>query len=55
MYKRFHLFPEGKGLGLYFVKTQINALHGKIELHSKVNEGTEVKIYLPFQEEFETA
>src|SRR5690606_27435025 len=31
LYKRFHLHVEGKGLGLYLVKTQIEALGGRIE------------------------
>lgn len=47
MYKRFHSISQGKGLGLYMVKTQVHALQGKIEINSKVNEGTEVVISLP--------
>ncbi|MBV9962635.1 MAG: PAS domain-containing sensor histidine kinase [Parafilimonas sp.] len=41
LYKRFHSHVEGKGMGLFMVKTQIEALGGKISVHSKVNEGTE--------------
>jgi ligand-binding sensor domain-containing protein len=40
LYNRFHLHIEGKGLGLYLVKTQLTAMGGKIEVESKVNEGT---------------
>ncbi|HEY8938277.1 MAG TPA: ATP-binding protein [Cyclobacteriaceae bacterium] len=40
LYKRFHFHVEGKGMGLYLVKSQVSALGGKITMHSKVNEGT---------------
>jgi|GEM_PF-1013411 len=39
MYKRFHEHIEGSGVGLFMVKTQVNALHGKINLSSKVDQG----------------
>ncbi len=45
LYQRFHSHVEGKGLGLYLIKTQIIALGGKIELESKVDEGTIFKVY----------
>ncbi len=45
LYKRFHSHVEGKGLGLYLVKTQVDALGGKIEVESKVNEGTSFILY----------
>lgn len=45
LYKRFHPDrAEGKGMGLFMVKTQVETLGGKIFLHSEVNEGTEFKI-----------
>ncbi|PZR30514.1 MAG: two-component sensor histidine kinase, partial [Azospira oryzae] len=47
LYKRFHFHVEGKGLGLYLVKTQIESLGGQIEVTSKVNEGTTFKVVLP--------
>jgi PAS domain S-box-containing protein len=50
MYKRFHMHVEGKGLGLHLVKTQVEALHGRIEVESKLDEGTTFKIYLPKEE-----
>jgi signal transduction histidine kinase len=46
LYKRFHFHVEGKGMGLYLVKTQVEALGGRIEIVSKVNEGTVFSIYL---------
>jgi light-regulated signal transduction histidine kinase (bacteriophytochrome) len=45
LYKRFHQHTaEGKGMGLYMVKTQVETLNGKINVKSKVNEGTEFRI-----------
>jgi PAS domain S-box-containing protein len=46
LYKRFHLEPEGKGIGLFMVKTQIEALGGTISVRSEVNKGTEFTIIL---------
>ncbi|WP_460471398.1 PAS domain-containing sensor histidine kinase, partial [Emticicia fontis] len=40
LYKRFHDHTEGKGMGLHMVKTQVEALGGKISLESEVNKGT---------------
>lgn len=45
LYKRFHPeHAEGKGMGLFMVKTQVEALGGKISLQSEVNKGSEFKI-----------
>jgi len=44
LYKKFHAHIEGKGMGLYMVKTQVEILGGKISVKSKVNEGTEFLI-----------
>ncbi|HWZ14823.1 MAG TPA: CHASE3 domain-containing protein [Mucilaginibacter sp.] len=44
LYKRFHNHIEGKGMGLFMVKTQIETLGGKISLKSRENAGTEFKI-----------
>ncbi|WP_183575498.1 PAS domain S-box protein [Mucilaginibacter sp. X5P1] len=41
LYKRFDISTEGKGMGLFMVKTQVEALGGTIEIKSKVGEGTE--------------
>jgi D-xylose transport system substrate-binding protein len=47
LYKRFHFHADGRGIGLFLVKTQIDALEGKIELDSKVNHGTTFRVFLP--------
>lgn len=47
MYKTFHNNKEARGIGLFITKNQIEALGGKIEVESKINEGTTFKIYLP--------
>ena len=44
LYKRFHTGIEGKGMGLYMVKSQIEALGGKISVQSAVNKGAEFSI-----------
>lgn len=41
LYKKFHSKVEGKGLGLYMVKTQVETLGGKISLNSALNQGSE--------------
>lgn len=49
LYKRFHFHMEGKGLGLYLVKTQVEAMGGKVDVRSQPNEGTTFLVYLkPF-------
>jgi len=45
LYKRFHFHVEGKGMGLYLVKTQAIALGGKIEVESQVGKGTTFRVY----------
>jgi signal transduction histidine kinase len=46
LYKRFHFHVEGRGLGLYLVKSQLTALGGKIDLKSKEGEGTVFSIWI---------
>jgi signal transduction histidine kinase len=50
LYSRFHTHMEGKGLGLYLVKTQITALGGRIEIESEVNKGSTFKVYFRVRE-----
>ena len=40
LYKRFHAHVDGRGLGLYLVKTQVTALGGKIEVKSQKGLGS---------------
>ncbi len=40
LYQRFHSHTDSKGLGLYLVKSQVEAMGGTISVESKVNEGT---------------
>lgn len=47
LYKRFHHNIEGKGMGLFMVKTQVETLGGRINIRSELNKGTEFKIELP--------
>jgi signal transduction histidine kinase len=44
LYKRFHTHIEGKGLGLFMTKTQVETLGGRISVSSEVNKGTTFKI-----------
>ncbi len=44
LYKRFHTGIEGKGMGLYMTKNQIEALGGTITIDSQVGVGTQFKI-----------
>lgn len=41
LYKRFHPNIEGRGVGLYMTKTQVETLGGRISLKSEVNKGSE--------------
>ncbi len=45
LYQRMNTTVEGKGLGLYLVKTQIESLGGKIEVESKLGEGSTFRVY----------
>ncbi|HEY4323441.1 MAG TPA: HAMP domain-containing sensor histidine kinase, partial [Mucilaginibacter sp.] len=47
LYKRFDTTMEGKGMGLFMVKTQVEALGGTIKIKSKLGDGTEFVILLP--------
>jgi hypothetical protein len=40
IYKRFHTHTEGKGLGLYLVKSQMDIIGGKVQIASSLNIGT---------------
>jgi signal transduction histidine kinase len=53
LYKRFHYHTEGKGLGLYLVKLQAEALGGHVEVESEVNKFTRFSVYLSKPENVE--
>lgn len=40
LYSRFHDHVEGRGIGLFLVKTQVVALNGKITVDSTIDKGT---------------
>ncbi|GCD76751.1 hypothetical protein JCM31826_02330 [Thermaurantimonas aggregans] len=46
MFETFHGNPDAKGLGLFITKAQVEAMGGKIEVESVVNEGTTFRIIL---------
>ncbi len=48
LYKRLHSeYAEGKGVGLYMVKTQVETLGGVVSVKSEVNKSTEFRIEFP--------
>ncbi|MEI7628726.1 MAG: PAS domain-containing protein, partial [Bacteroidota bacterium] len=49
LYKRFNFNVEGRGVGLYLVKSQVNFLGGDIEIKSELGIWTEFIISLPNQ------
>ncbi len=51
MYKTFHNNKEARGIGLFITKNQVEALGGRIEVESKVNEGTTFKIFMKYEKE----
>lgn len=40
LYQRFHTHVDGKGLGLYLVKSQVETMGGKIFVESEIDKGT---------------
>jgi signal transduction histidine kinase len=49
MYQRFHENTEGKGLGLFIIKSQVTAMGGSIDVQSEVDKGTTFIITLPLK------
>ena len=47
LYKRFDTSVEGKGMGLFMVKMQVESLGGKITLTSELTKGTEFLLEFP--------
>lgn len=46
-YKRFHTHVEGKGLGMFLVKSHVEALGGEISVESQPGAGTMFTVCLP--------
>jgi signal transduction histidine kinase len=46
LYKRFHTHIEGKGLGLYLVKQQVEKMNGRIEVDSVPGEWTRFSVFM---------
>ncbi len=53
LYKRFHTHVEGRGLGLYLIKSQVDVLHGSIEVASEPDKGSVFRVVLPIPDEQE--
>ncbi|MCW3078334.1 MAG: hypothetical protein JWO32_2943 [Bacteroidetes bacterium] len=49
LYKKFHSNTDGKGMGLYLVKTQVEMLGGTIDVKSEPNQWTEftIQFFIP--------
>lgn len=50
MYQRFHNHTDGKGLGLYLVKTQVESMGGRIEVQSQPGQGATFLLHLPMRD-----
>ena len=46
-YKRLDYSTKGRGLGLYMIKTQVDAMDGHIEVSSSIGQGSTFSIYIP--------
>lgn len=46
IYKTFHDVQDSQGVGLFITKNQVESLGGKIEVKSKVGQGTTFSVYL---------
>ncbi len=47
LYKRFDRTVEGRGIGLYMVKTQVEALGGYVKVDSQPGEGSRFSVFIP--------
>lgn len=55
LYKRFDRHTQGKGMGLFMVKTQVESLDGTVSVQSAPFQGTRFIIGLPLANDDETA
>lgn len=49
LYRKFNSNIEGKGIGLYIVKKQMEIMGGKIKISSELNKGTSFQLTFPIQ------
>jgi signal transduction histidine kinase len=49
LYSRFHEHVDGKGMGLFLVKSHVEMLEGKIELESSPWNGSTFTVILPLK------
>ncbi len=49
LYKRFHTHVEGKGMGLFLLKNQVERLGGKISVYSVLGKGTLFRVSIPLR------
>jgi signal transduction histidine kinase len=47
LYKRFHTHIDGRGMGLFLVKNQVEAMKGTISIDSIVDTGTVFTVTIP--------
>ncbi len=47
LFKRFHTHIESRGIGLYLIKSQLEALSGSIDVESEVDHGTLFRMTIP--------
>jgi signal transduction histidine kinase len=47
LYRRFNTSVDGKGMGLYMVKTQVETLGGQVRVRSEINKGSTFSIEMP--------
>jgi signal transduction histidine kinase len=47
LYQRMHTHVDGKGLGLYLVKTQVEAMNGTITVESEIEKYALFKVFIP--------
>lgn len=53
LYKRFHEHNKGKGMGLFLVKTQVEAMGGSIRLASEVGKGCHFIMEFPLDKKIQ--
>lgn len=47
MFKTFHEHPDARGIGLFIMKSQVEAMGGTVEVESEMGKGSTFSFYLP--------